>query len=249
MTTTALRWHSFSLHKEGNQPDEYEDAFAGNPKSGRFAVADGATESSFARPWAQLLVEGFVALREGRTTMMSWFGPLRQRWAESVDHLELDWFAEEKRAQGAFATFLGLSLKKPQGEKEGRWKALAVGDCCICQVRNDRLLTAFPVSKSNEFGNRPVLLGSRAGRTQADPLAVVKQRLGKWQPGDCFFLMTDAVAEWFLRCHENRQMPQQALLRMWAEPDAVAELTAYVEHLRQQKEMRNDDVTVVAIEL
>jgi hypothetical protein len=58
MTTTAIHWSSFSLHKDGNRPDEYEDAFAGNPKVGRFAVADGASESSFAALWAKLLVDG-----------------------------------------------------------------------------------------------------------------------------------------------------------------------------------------------
>ena len=73
--------------------------------------------------------------------------------------------------------------------------------------------------------------------------------VGKWKPGDRFFLMTDAVAEWFLRRHEDRQMPWQSLLRRWKEPNAAAVLTAYVEQLRKQKEMKNDDVTVLAIEL
>ncbi len=245
MTTTALHWHSFALHKRGNQPDEYEDAFAGNPKSGRFAVADGASESSFADSWAKLLVEGFVALREGRTGM-SWFPPLRQRWAEEVDHLELDWFTEEKRNQGAFATFLGLALKKPQGEKEGRWKALAVGDCCVFQVRDDHLLSAFPVSRSADFGNEPALLGSRPA---AASLLIAKGRMGKWRPGDRFFLMTDAAAQWFLRRNEEKRSPWQSLLRRFAERDARAALTAYVEELRKQCEINNDDVTVLVIEL
>jgi hypothetical protein len=185
----VLRWSVFTLPKEGHSPEEYEDAFAG--KGGRFALADGASESSFACEWANLLVEGFVASGES-VIAPSWLNPLRQRWAAQVDGLELEWYGEEKRRLGAFATFLGLIVKKPRQAKEGQWKALAVGDSCLFQVRQDRLLRAFPVRRSGDFGNRPPLLGSRcpAGRQ-----AQAQVRFGKWERGDRFFLMTDALAE------------------------------------------------------
>lgn len=49
---------TFRLHKRGNAPEEYEDAAAADLPAGRFAVADGATESSFAREWAKILADG-----------------------------------------------------------------------------------------------------------------------------------------------------------------------------------------------
>lgn len=249
MTTTALRWRSFSLHKDGNKPDEYEDACAGNPLTGRFAVADGASESSFANLWARLLVEGFVAAREGRTSV-GWFTPLQRRWAEAVDKLELDWFGEEKRQQGAFATFLGLSIKKPQGGSDGRWLALAVGDSCLFHIRADQLLGSFPISTSADFDNRPALLGSRLVEHTPDESPFrAKKRTARWQPGDRFFLMTDAAAQWFLRSKEEQRKPWQLLLRHLTEPDATAALTTYVEQLRWQNEMKNDDVTLAVIDL
>jgi len=49
--------------KSGNEFAEYEDAFWVRRVDGdgtlRLAVADGATETSFARPWAELLVRGY----------------------------------------------------------------------------------------------------------------------------------------------------------------------------------------------
>src|SRR6266404_6244133 len=51
----ALSWHAFAVPKRGNSTEEYEDAFAANPNAGRFAIADGASESSFASLWAKLL--------------------------------------------------------------------------------------------------------------------------------------------------------------------------------------------------
>ena len=43
-----LRWRALSLPKQGHATDEYEDAWAADPAAGRFAVADGASESVFA---------------------------------------------------------------------------------------------------------------------------------------------------------------------------------------------------------
>jgi hypothetical protein len=244
----TIRWRSFALHREGNQPDEYEDAFAGNPRSGRFAVADGASESSFAGLWAKLLAEGFIAGRR-QPAADSWFTPLRRGWAEEVDHLDLDWFAEEKRQLGAFATFLGLSLNKPRAGEEGRWRALAVGDCCLFQVRDNRLTAAFPLRRSADFNNRPPLLCSRAvGDDPANQLSRARKRVGRWKAGDRFFLMTDALAQWFLRRREEGRRPWQALARRLAGPDTAAGLTAFVGRLRRRGALANDDVTLLVVE-
>lgn len=243
MTATAIQWRSFVLHKDGNAPDEYEDALAGNPSVGRFAVADGASESSFAAQWAKLLVEGFIAAR--RRTTLNWLLPLHKRWADAVDHLELDWFGEEKREQGAFATFLGMVIQKAQAT-EGRWRAVAVGDCCLFHVRKDTLLASFPVQRSTDFGNRPPLICSRAVAGK-DGLAQAKRIVGKWEKGDRFFLMTDALAEWFLQRHEQERRPWDSLQRRLAEPNGL--LTAYIGQLRSQKELKNDDVTLLTINL
>src|SRR5215468_4746653 len=140
MSTNPLTWRSFTLPKRGHSAEEYEDAFAADPKIGRFAVADGASESSFASLWAKLLVDGFVHPGE-RNGDTSWLEPLRKRWAAKVDPQELSWYSEKKT--------------------EGAWSALAVGDSCIFQVRKDALVQAFPMERSDSFGNHPSLICSR----------------------------------------------------------------------------------------
>src|SRR5690242_12182046 len=107
----SLRWLALHTHKRGNAPDEYEDAFAGDAATARFAVADGASESSFAAAWAKLLAEGFVAAPQKPWRSFEWLGPARQRWAADVDSRPLPWFAEEKREQGAYATLLGIAFR------------------------------------------------------------------------------------------------------------------------------------------
>ena len=51
----------FWLPRRGNKPDEYEDAFAVEDASGRYALADGASEGCFTGLWARLLVADFAA--------------------------------------------------------------------------------------------------------------------------------------------------------------------------------------------
>src|SRR5437763_357861 len=95
----------FWLPKHGNSLDEYEDAFEGDATRGRFAIADGATESSFAGCWAKLLVEGFVHSPAQPWKWADWLPPLQQRWLAEVGARPRPWYAETKFEEGAFATF------------------------------------------------------------------------------------------------------------------------------------------------
>src|SRR5438067_1583543 len=126
MSSAISRLHCqvFSLPKRGNDASENEDAYAHSIAHGRFAVADGATESSFAALWAQLLVDEFV--KPGTPAdWAGWLPPLQARWAAEIDQQPLPWYAETKVQQGAFATFLGVVIEPDC------WRAVAVGDSCM----------------------------------------------------------------------------------------------------------------------
>ncbi len=231
-----MNWSSFHVQKRGNRLEEYEDACAANPEAGRFAVADGASESSFAARWARLLVEGFVTPEQGR----KWFAPLRKRWADEVDGLTLPWYAEEKRTEGAFATFLGLVVKR-----SGKWRATAIGDACLFQIRESSLVTGFPVAFAKEFSNSPNLLCSRPGKQS--PLS--RRQLGEWRRGDRFFLMTDALADWFLRQCEAGRQPWQAIAEATNGASLNEDFANWINDQREKEYLRNDDVTLLSVEI
>jgi hypothetical protein len=243
-----LRWRPFRLGKRGNAAEDYEDAFAGNPAAGRFAVADGASEASFAGAWARALVEGFVAAAGKPWNDLGWLPPLRQRWAEQVDKLSLPWYAETKREEGAFATLLALAIRPPRPDKLGNWRALAVGDSCLFHTRAGRFLTSFPLMASGEFGTRPHLLGSRQPGAHR-PEEGCEQAHGHWQPRDRFLLMTDAMAQWFLQQTERGERPLAAIDRLLEEAEPEAAFAAWVEERRDREALRNDDVTLVIIDV
>jgi serine/threonine protein phosphatase PrpC len=237
-----LRWHAFHTHKRGNAPDEYEDAFACNAAAARFAVADGASESSFTATWAKLLVEAFIAAKGRSWRDLAWLGLPRQHWADDVDPRPLPWYAEEKREQGAYATLVGIVFAR------GSWRALAVGDSCLFRLRGGKLVRSFPLSRSSDFGNQPALLGSR-GRPLDTPFEGIRRSRGKWRSGDRFLLMTDALAEWMLRRNEQEQHPAGDIEQLLAESAPQDAFAAWVEERRNGQGLRNDDVTLLVIDL
>jgi hypothetical protein len=242
----SLRWHVFHTHKRGNTPDEYEDAFAGDSAKGRFAIADGASESSFAERWANLLVQGFCSAEHGRWSRLDWLGPARQRWAVEVDSRPIPWYAEEKREQGAYATLLGIAFDSSQ--QDGAWRALAIGDSCLFRVRAGKLKKSFPLARSSDFGNLPVLLGSRE-RAADTPIQGIRRARGRWRPGDRLLLATDALAEWLLRRNESGQQPANDIELVLTESAIQDAFAGWIEERRDRQGLRNDDVTLVVIDL
>jgi serine/threonine protein phosphatase PrpC len=235
MAPFSLTWRAFHLPKKGHTLEDYEDAFAGNADQGRFAVADGASESAFAGIWANALVEAYV--RSPRP-WSAWLPAARKRWRVQGQKRELPWYAETKFQEGDFAAFLGIAFN---GD---RWLAEAVGDSCLFRIRDGRLAGAFPVRHSSDFSNRPSLLGSRL-RGAGQPRAHRFRMQGDCRPGDVFFLMTDAIAQWFLKKAEEGRRPWEELQAIPAQEQFVP----WLEKLRENKELRNDDVTLMCIKV
>jgi hypothetical protein len=243
----------FWVPKKGNQEKDYEDAVWPQERQEytdscvRFAVADGATESSYARRWADLLVR---AVGEGRLSpafLPEGLAPMRADWRQWMAGLILPWYAEEKVARGAFAALVVLELitQESGSGSEGCWHAAALGDSCLFQVRSDDVLARFPMDHSAAFDNRPFLLSSV--QTEGECLANRVFHLdGTWAQGDVFYLMTDALAWWFLHKIEAGSRPWDDL-RHLTPPDGPNPFPAWIASLRDQSLIRNDDCTLLRI--
>jgi hypothetical protein len=236
-----LRWRALRQPKQGHIDEEYEDAWAVDSASRHFAIADGASESAFAGLWARMLAEGFVAV-SGPLSFSDWLDDARRRWSAEVMGLELPWYAEIKRQEGAFATVLGLRVRPPSAGRTGSWRADAVGDSCLLRVRKDRSLRAFPLKTSADFGNAPRLIGSRDCHPTAPEHAS-----GSLVPGDRLYLMTDALAQWFLHAHECGKRPWDAVAAVLSASKPEAAFAQWIEKLRSHEGLRNDDVTLLAV--
>jgi hypothetical protein len=67
--------------------------------------------------------------------------------------------------------------------------------------------------------------------------------------GDRFLLMTDALAEWTLRQAEENGWPTLAVDHLLAELAPQAAFAGWVEEHRRGHGLRNDDVTLMVIDL
>ena len=231
-----VRYASFALPKAGHEAAEYEDASdvqADGALPFRAAVADGATESAFAGAWARQLVRGIVDEGVGDADAFTARLPGWQAaWAEAVGSrsAELPWYAAAKAEEGAFATLLGLTL-----HADASWHALAVGDGCLFHLRQGEPVgRPWPVDTAEAFGNHPALVPSRPGR----PVPPVETRRGTWRRGDVFLLATDALAAWLI---ETGPAAARAFT-----PDVFRQA---VWQARAARHMRNDDVTLVMLEI
>lgn len=251
---------ALTLPKAGSTDLEYEDAYwPRHPVEGetcsRFAVADGATETSFSNIWAKQLARAYCAGYFDKLPDSEWLSELRRKWWSIVRSKPLPWYAEEKIASGTFAAIVGLTLNWNSTESEhGTWHAEAIGDSCLFQLRGTNLVTKFPVQASQDFTNSPLLLSSRPDNDSE--IAAVVSVKGEWQSGDHFYLMTDALAAWFLRAIERDEAPWEIVRDLDSERErpitprsGMKSFREWVEGTRRDGFMRNDDVTLYRIEI
>ena len=248
----------FWLPKAGNHADEYEDASkvrypqrigASGRDVARVAVSDGASESAFAREWANILTDSFVKrppeLRSlSDDTLQGWLAQAQEEWNGVVPWDRIPWHGEAKARVGAFATLLGLTVGTTPGSSQRlSWHAIAVGDSCLFVVRDDLLLLSFPLEDAAEFDNTPALVCSNPANTTG-LWEGVQLDSGECAQGDLFILASDALAYWFLAKNAAREKPWETLLALdspgWA---------AWVEEERRSGSMRNDDTTLVTIKV
>lgn len=235
------------LAKAGNTPDEYEDAFwpdwtERDTVAFRVAIADGATETSFSRQWAKLLVRSYYGVKTAHQDLCQILPKIQKAWRRSVPARPLPWYAEAKLQLGAYSSLVGLMIREKQScDEANKWEAIAVGDSCLFQVRDNQLLIAWPLSRSDQFNNRPLLISSKPENNTylAEQIARLS---GDWESGDLFYLMTDALACWFLQMLEQGSVPGEVI------PDFDRRaFPEWIATLRESKQIRNDDVTLVAV--
>jgi hypothetical protein len=235
---------AFWLPKAGHTAQEYEDAcWPQEPLDlqtdlARFAVADGATETSFADIWARDLSCAYGKGWFSRGNTRHALDLLRRVWHRRIRHKTLEWYAQEKAAIGAFSSLIGLTIKHNSADSSGRWHALAVGDSCLFHIRGKTVLNCFPLERSDQFNSRPNLICSVAP-TLPRPLT----SFGYWESGDVFYLLTDALACWFLRGREKQTCDADRLCKLTSQE----QFSRFIAEQRASRRLRNDDVTLLRV--
>jgi hypothetical protein len=263
---------TLSTPKAGSTDEECEDACAVDPVVNAdeiidlgpilACVADGASESLLSKHWARTLTAAMVRVIR-LTPEVCWkagdFAEAVQyatnEWDNWLSHYLVEreelhrpvrWYEQPGLERGAHATVLAARFGESTTDL-GDWHAGAIGDTCLFQVRDDQLIHSFPATSSLDFGSSPSLVNSKN-----KDLSVLARHAsfasGSYVAGDQFFIGTDALAAWFLDSSEQGGRPWEPLSDVSRGGDQQ-EFGAWVEQERQAERMRNDDVTVVHVDL
>lgn len=238
---------SARVAKQGNTIEECEDEFVVSPNLGSCALADGATDATYSGDWAKILVASFcrhVTEQINSNQINAWLEESISKWRDFEFNLQLrnlPWFTKEKLSNGSAATFVGLSFAIPSESSEHIiWKALAYGDACLFIVQDDFLRLSFPIESSKDFSNAPRLL--RTNFIPGQDRYLVQS--GSSSCGDKCYLMSDALACWFLKSFEENSKP-------WEELNGISNVEDFQNFVYQkcfQNAMRNDDAMLIIIE-
>jgi hypothetical protein len=245
-TVRGVKIHSLVLGKTDEVDDYCEDRVQvmTDKAAGivRAAVADGAAATAFSGQWAELLVRAYCDQPfadwddlAARSQMAA------NEWALTVYAQDRPWYALMRAQSGGAAAIAGIEIIA----KERKWTAIALGDSCLFQIRNERVYVAIPPYGPDDFGNNPRLIFTDAEKNAGLASAYVSKS-GTFLPGDLFVLATDAASEALLRADLGK-----AGLREWIRALTKSDKRArrLIEALRHSREIRDDDVALVTIEV
>lgn len=241
MTLPQFPWAFATISKANASDLENEDAIGAHPPSGKFAVSDGATEGWQSGAWSRHLAAAFAKKPPTPIDFDAWLASARGSWQPPPVTGAATWYAEAKSEQGSFATLLGVSFHVAKDGQSLTWKAVAIGDSCLFLIREDAIVSAWPIDTPEGFGNRPALIPSSALAKCPEPDWLA----GKCEAGDLFVLATDAGAAGLLKRSDAKLWRS---IRTTVAKDAASDRTAaLLEWAKAFQTLQNDDITLVAI--
>lgn len=221
------------------------DRYAYNKSQNKFAISDGVSKSFFPKIWADVLVNKWVDSKEFDEAQFildcqkDWLNQV----TEIVNKPDAKWFTKNafNRKESGLATFVGLRFYKKK--KEWFWKADALGDSFLF----------FVPKKIKDFSKECIVLSSKQEPIVFDNFPDYLSSLGSNHKGEkqleenlltsgTFYLMTDALAEWFLNEKDNAINK----IKVWQNQK---DFEHFVDEERLNKKLGNDDSAILTIKI
>ena len=241
----------FITHKEGENITDCDDYYGYNLDNHRFAVSDGVSISFFPSFWAKCLVDNFLEsnILENHDFIQRGY----QQWLTYVEEQIRDpnvkWFTKKKYKNKEFAgaTFIGLQFY----EETKEWACSYIGDSFLffipknCSNDHSKIIN-YPKESFKEFDNHPNYLASIPDNDRGNIEISEKHPIVE----GTFYLLTDALAEWFVyELRENIMIAEITLknIELQLQYEDVIDLRRRWSRLG--KALKNDDTTLLMIEV
>jgi hypothetical protein len=223
------------------------DRYAYDKLQNKFTISDGVSKSFFPKIWADVLAHNWV--RQQWVSNDEFIKYCQKEWLEQVTEVankpDAKWFTKNafNRKEVGLATFVGLQFYEIK--KKWFWKAIALGDSFMFYLPKETLDFSKDCvvlsSKQNEsiaFDNFPDYLSSIGDKHKGKP----GQKKGVKLSEGTFYLMTDALAEWFLNEKENAINK----INVWQNQK---DFERFVDEERNNEKLGNDDSAILIIKI
>ena len=237
-----IKIKGFITSKKSELYSDCADNYAVNPDLHKFAISDGVSKSFFPKVWSEILVNKYVNQKDWKDEEC--ITESQKEWQSKIDKIvnqpETKWFTKSQynRKEPALATFVGLQFF----ESEQKWEAYALGDSFLFFIQKDSEGIEIKLSSKPEptvFDNFPDYFTSIGDKTQKGNPEIKKNNLIS---EGTFYLMTDALAEWFL---ENTEHAKQTLHNIKTQEQYLET----IENERKANRLNDDDSAVLIIEV
>jgi hypothetical protein len=236
---------AYIVPKESELFYDCADRYAYDKSQNKFAISDGVTKSFFPKIWADILVNKWVSSKEFDETQF--ITDCQKDWLNQVTEIvkkpDAKFFTKNafNSKKPGLATFIGLRFYRKK--KEWFWKAHALGDSFLF----------FVPKKIKNFSKECIVLSSKKEPIHFDNFPDYLSSLGDNHKGDkqykenpitsgTFYLMTDALAEWFLNEKDNAI----SKIAIWQNQK---DFERFVDEERQNKKLGNDDSAILIIRI
>jgi hypothetical protein len=237
---------SFRTPKDGLTEEECEDnstVSSENSETLRVAVCDGATEGIFSSIWSEILVRKYV---ENGSQV---FEPskLELAYNEFVQKASLNiskmpetrhWFMYEKLERGTHATIAGVEFFD-----SNTMHISTVGDSCVFWDDGNEV-GMLPELSPEDFGSFPNTICHTPSTWKNLEQKIIKKEVSFRSPIQ-IALCTDALACWLVK--RLREQNEPSTLDKFFQVSDLSSFEEFIQELRERKEIRNDDVTLVLI--
>lgn len=243
----TLSGYYLLTHKQEETASDCQDAIKVNRDAGVIALADGVTQSFFAKTWARELVNEYALPRDGGAFDQSvWLSEAQKSWEEGIWKIaqgtgDIFLINNLQGREPARATFLAVRYSPAKNQTSLTIEAEAIGDSCLLHFSQGKLKQGFPIGKSEMFSNRTLALSSREA---VDKVKLDKQSFTLCE-GDHLVLATDAFARFLIQASEVTSPIISEFLALSNE-EAVQ---GFINCHRQAKNLRleNDDIALASL--
>lgn len=237
-----IKIKGFITSKKSELYSDCADNYAVNTEHHKFSISDGVSKSFFPKIWSDILVNKYVNQKDWKDNN-EFIVESQKEWQSKIDEIvnqpETKWFTKSQynRKDPALATFVGLQFL----ESEQKWIAQALGDSFLFFIPKDSNKIEIQLSSKAEpvvFDNFPDYFSSISIHPQKGKVKIKERPMVE----GTFYLMTDALAEWFL---QNREQAKQIL-------DNIKTQEQYLETIKNERNtnrLNDDDSAVLIIDI